>query len=298
MKNQDVSVKYFFEINEKSALLETLLKKIKDQSRTTVKSYLSHRQVSINNVISTKHDAVLSAGDVVRVRMGRAPEEFRHPMLRIVYEDEHIIIIDKRNGLLSMASSKQQTKTAYFILSEYIKRKDSQNRLFILHRLDRETSGLMMFAKSEQVQETMQRGWKDLVRQRKYIAVVEGHLPQEQGVIHTLLAENAALKMYVPRDDENKGEDAITHYRVVRSSRNYSLVELELETGKKNQIRAHMEYMRTPIIGDKKYGASAKNSSGRVCLHAYVLNITHPITGEELNFSTRVPQLFESTLHS
>ncbi len=298
MKNQDLSVKYEFEINEKSALLESLLKNIKDQSRTTVKSYLSHRQVSINNVISTKFDASVNAGDVVRVRMGRAPEEFKHPMLRIVYEDEHIIIIDKRNGLLSMASSKQQTKTAYFILSEYIKRKDPQNRLFILHRLDRETSGLMMFAKSEQVQETMQKQWHDLVRERKYIAVVEGHLPEKQGVIHTLLTENAALKMYVPRDDENKGEPAITHYRVVRSSRNYSLVELELETGKKNQIRAHMEYMRTPIIGDKKYGASSKNSSGRVCLHAYVLNITHPITGEELDFSTRIPQLFESTIHS
>lgn len=298
MKNQDVSVKYEFKIAQKATLLKTLFELIKDQSRTTIKSYLAHRQVSINNVITTKHDAAIKQGDVVRVRMGRAPEEFRHPMLRIVYEDEHIIIIDKRNGLLSMASSKQQTKTAYFILSEYIKRKDPQNRLFILHRLDRETSGLMMFAKSEEVQETMQRGWHDLVRERKYIAVVEGQLPQNEGTIHTLLTENAALKMYVPREDEGKGEDAITNYRVVRSSRNYSLVELELETGKKNQIRAHMEYMRTPIIGDKKYGASAKNASGRVCLHAYVLNITHPVTGEKLDFSTRVPQLFESTLHS
>ncbi|MFI3266597.1 MAG: pseudouridine synthase, partial [Rikenellaceae bacterium] len=119
---------------------------------------------------------------------------------------------------------------------------------------------------------------------------------QKQGSIHTLLTENAALKMYVPRDDENKGEEAITNYRVVRSSLDYSLVELELETGKKNQIRAHMEYMRTPIMGDKKYGASSKNASARVCLHAYVLNITHPTTGEQMNFSTRIPQLFESVL--
>ncbi|MFI3266907.1 MAG: pseudouridine synthase, partial [Rikenellaceae bacterium] len=216
MKNQDVSTKYEFKISESATLLKTLFALIKDQSRTTIKSYLSHRQVSINNVITTKHDAAIKQGDIVRVRMGRAPEEFKHPMMRIVYEDQDIIIIDKRNGLLSMASSKQQTKTAYFILSEYVKRKDPQNRIFILHRLDRETSGLMMFAKSEQVQETMQRGWHNLVRERKYIAVVEGHLPQKQGSIHTLLTENAALKMYVPRDDENKGEEAITNYRVVR----------------------------------------------------------------------------------
>lgn len=296
MKDQDVTIKYEFKIDEKGALLSSLFNLIKDQSKTTIKSYLSHRQVSINNVITTKFDAAVGTNDMVRVRMGRAPEEFKHPMLRIVYEDQHIIIIDKRNGLLSMASSKQQTKTAYFILSEYIKRKDPQNRLFILHRLDRETSGLMLFAKSQEVQETMQRNWHTLVRERKYVAVIEGMLPQKEGTIHTRLAENAALKVYVPRHDEERGEDATTNYRVLRTGRNHSLIELELETGKKNQIRAHMEYMGCPIIGDKKYGAVGKNSSGRVCLHAYVLNITHPVTNENLDFSTRIPQLFESIL--
>lgn len=280
-----------YTVGEATTLLPYLFESITNQSRTTIKSYLTHRQVSVNNIITTQFDIQLKDGDIIRIRKGRAPLELKHPMLRIVYEDDHIIVIDKRNGLLSMATDKQREKTAYFILSDYVKLSDETNKIFILHRLDRETSGLMMFAKSEDVQSTMQKGWKELVRERRYVAVVEGSFKEKSGEIKTQLVENKNLKMYVPRDID-EGEEAITRYKVLKQGRVNSLVELELETGKKNQIRAHMEHMNCPIIGDKKYGAINPNPSGRVCLHAFLLNITHPITGEDMDFETRVPQLF------
>ena len=281
---------YEFNISEATTLMPCLVENIKNQSRTTIKSYLTHRQVSVNNIITTQFNLGLKEGDVVRVRTGRAPLELKHPMLRIVFEDKHIIVIDKRNGLLSMATDKQREKTAYYILSDYIKLADPNNRLFILHRLDRETSGLMMFAKSEEVQSTMQKGWHTLVRERRYVAVVEGRFAEKSGEIRTQLVENKALKMYVPNDD-SEGELAITRYKVLKQGKENTLVELELETGKKNQIRVHMEHLKAPIVGDKKYGA-ATSKINRVCLHAYVLNITHPVTGEDLDFETRVPQIF------
>ena len=214
-------------------------------------------------------------------------------MLRIVYEDERLIVADKRNGLLSVGTEKEHRKTAFYILSEYIKRNNPAARLFVVHRLDRETSGLMIYAKDKRTQEILQKNWKTMVLDRRYAAVVEGGLPQTKGTIATLLREDRNRKVWASCN--GTGEEAATDYTVLREGRNYSLVELSLHTGKKNQIRAHMEWMKTPIAGDKKYGAQT-NPAGRVCLHAYKLCFIHPTTGERLDFSTGIPRIFEDTV--
>lgn len=283
-----------FEIKTEARLLDWLITHLEGRSRTTVKSYLAHRQVMVNDITTTQFDHPLQPGDTVTLRFGRMREEFRHPLLRIVYEDDDLIVIDKRNGLLSMATDKERNKTAYHILSEYLKRDDPRNRIFIVHRLDRETSGLMLFAKSENVKETLQHNWKKLVLDRRYVALTEGEISEKEGTIRASLCENPATrKVYVDRRGE--GVDAATHYRVLKARSGRSLVELRLETGRKNQIRAHLEWFGHPIVGDKKYGAS-DDSAGRVCLHAHKLCFIHPVSGRQLDFSTRIPQLFESLL--
>ncbi|MEG2036343.1 MAG: RluA family pseudouridine synthase, partial [Mucinivorans sp.] len=211
------------------------------------------------------------------------------PMLRIVFEDEWILVVEKRNGLLSIATDKQPTRTAYNILSDYLKREDPSARIFIVHRLDRETSGLMIFAKDQELKFDMQRNWEQTVLERKYYAVVEGIIEKKEGVISTYLTESKALKVYATRRSE--GKVANTAFKVLATTKNNTLLELQLETGRKNQIRAHMEFVGHPIIGDKKYGASS-NPLGRVALHAGSLNFIHPATGEQMSFSTPIPISF------
>ncbi|MBQ5614122.1 MAG: RluA family pseudouridine synthase [Tidjanibacter sp.] len=271
-------------------LLDFLFEAMPDKSRTTVKSYLTKRRVQVNDLTTTQYNFPLRKGDRVTIGSGRVAPAPKSQQLRIVYEDADIIVIDKRNGLLSIGTDKEQKRTAYYILSDYVKEQHPDNKIFVVHRLDRETSGLMMFAKSEKVQEQMQRGWHKLVLDRRYVAVIEGALPHAEGVIDAPLTQDRNHKMWVTRPGE--GEDATTYYTTLRRGKEYSLVDLRLVTGKKNQIRAHLEWKGTPIAGDKKYHAKT-NPAGRVCLHAYKLSITHPTTGQELHFDTRIPKLFE-----
>lgn len=290
MKKQNAEVASIV-IREKGTLLPFLFAHFAGRSKTTVKSYLSHRQVSVNGCITTQFDLPLEPGDRVEIDFGRAREAVAHPMLRIVYEDDDLIVIEKRNGLLSVATDKQIMRTAYSILSEHVKRQDPRNKIFVLHRLDRETSGLMMFAKSEAVKVRIQSRWEQTVVERKYFAVVEGLVSRESGMISTYLTESKALKVYVT--DREEGRIAHTGFRVLKRSKknDVTLLELELETGRKNQIRAHMEYIGHPIVGDKKYG-STRSSIGRVALHAGVLSFIHPTTGKRHDFSTPVPRKF------
>lgn len=271
-------------------LLDFLFEAMPDKSRTTVKSYLTKRRVQVNDLTTTQYNFPLRKGDRVTIGSGRVAPAPKSQQLRIVYEDADIIVIDKRNGLLSIGTDKEQKRTAYYILSDYVKEQHPDNKIFVVHRLDRETSGLMMFAKSEKIQEQMQRGWHKLVLDRRYVAVIEGALPHAEGVIDAPLTQDRNHKMWVTRPGE--GEDATTYYTTLRRGKEYSLVDLRLVTGKKNQIRAHLEWKGTPIAGDKKYHAKT-NPAGRVCLHAYKLSITHPTTGQELHFDTRIPKLFE-----
>lgn len=285
-----------FRADNESQLQQFLAEKFAGKSRSALKSMLAHRRVSVNGKITTAYDYRLRAGDEVSINRGRVAAELRHPMLRIVFEDQWIIVIDKRNGLLSMGTDRQRDKTAYSILSQHVKLEDPSNRIFIVHRLDRETSGLMIFAKSEEVKRRLQENWQRTVIDRKYVAVVDGVMPSEEGEIDAPLAENRNRKMFVSRTpDEDNAVDAVTHYRVLRSHEGRSLVELSLDTGRKNQIRAHLEYVGCPVAGDKKY-SSRSTDAGRVCLHAYKLALYHPITNEKLFFSTSIPKLFDNLI--
>lgn len=287
--NNKPATKETFKAEAPAQLLAFLFEKLPSKSRTTVKSYLAHRQVSVNCSMTTKFDTQLNVGDTVEINYGRAAASLRHPMLRIVFEDDYLIVIEKRNGLLSIATDKQTSKTAFNILSDYVKSEDPSNRIFVVHRLDRETSGLMMFSKDQELKQQIQYDWNETVVERKYYAVVEGIMEQEDGVISTYLTESKALKVYATRKEE--GKIANTAFKVLDSNDSYSLLELELETGRKNQIRAHMEYVGHSIIGDKKYGAKS-SPIDRVALHAGKLSFIHPVTGERMDFSTPIPAKF------
>lgn len=284
--------KLVFDVRTPDTLMPFLLSVCKGKSRTTVKSYLAHRQVSVNGVPVTRFDTPLKEGDVVEIVQGHVEKPFVNRMLRIVYEDEYLLVVDKRNGLLSMATDRERVKTAYYILSEYLKSKDRSARIFIVHRLDRETSGLMLFAKSMEVQHKLQKNWEECVLERKYTAVVSPPLKKEHGRIESYLAQNKAFQVYTTNDPE-EGELAITDFERIKSNDRYSMVECSLETGKKNQIRVHMKECGSPIIGDKRYGG-IPSPIGRVALHARILRFIHPVTGRELSFDTGVPALFES----
>ncbi|MDR0509927.1 MAG: RluA family pseudouridine synthase [Rikenellaceae bacterium] len=274
-------------------LLEALFALMEGKSRTTVKALLRHRQVQVNRRVTTAFDAPLKAGDVITVVAGRTPEPLQSPLLSIVYEDDALIVIDKRYGVLSMATDRERERCAYFVLSEYVKRQREDNRIFIVHRLDRETSGLMLFARSEQVKLAFQGRWREMIVERRYVAVVEGAMPAAQGEIDVPLAENSLYKVYAAQG----GVEALTRYRVLQAGDEYSLVELELETGRKNQIRAHLEHVGAPVAGDRKYGAKG-SPAGRVCLHACRIDFVHPVTGELFSFSTPVPASFKAAVAS
>ena len=240
-----------FKVEHDDTLLNYLFTLFGDKSRTTVKSYLTHRQVAVNDMPVTQFDTVLHAGDELKINFKAGFSVFKHNRLRLVYEDEYILVIDKGYGLLSMSTDRIKTGTAYSILSDYVKSQNPENKLFIVHRLDRDTSGLMMFAKSKGIQEQMQHNWHNMVLERKYVAVVEGQMEQPEGMVRSYLAENAAFQVY-STDNPEEGQLAITRYKVLSSNKHFSLVELNLATGRKNQIRVHMHDLGHSIAGDRK----------------------------------------------
>lgn len=282
-------------VKEPTTLLPHLMASMPDSKRTTVKNYLKHNQVMVNGEVTTQFDRALNPGDEVKVNTSREFQVFGHSRVKIYYEDDDIIVIYKGYGLLSMATERDMAKkkeiTAYSILREYLKRKDPRNKLYIVHRLDKATSGLMMFAKTKEAKEAMQHNWNNMVLERKYVAVVEGKMEQKEGVVKSYLVENARHEVYSTPDPE-KGKLAVTYYKTLESRKGYSLVELSLETGRKNQIRVHMKDLGHPIAGDKRYGAST-SPIHRVALHALTLRFAHPITRKDMYFTSAIPAAFE-----
>lgn len=286
-KLKEVAVK----VTEASELMKFLIEKFPEKNRTTIKSLLAHKQVSVDDMVTTKFDFPLKRGQMVFLNKKRAEEKPRFRGLRIVHEDASIIVIDKANGLLSMASETEKQKTAYSILSEYVKRFDPNNLIFIVHRLDRDTSGLMMFAKSKKIQEILQKDWNNSIIERSYIAIVEGVIEKTEGTVTSWLKENKALVVYSSQTPDD-GLKAVTHYKVLKTNKVFSLLEVKLETGRKNQIRVHMKDIGFPVTGDKKYGAKL-NPIGQMGLHARVLSFKHPVTGKALRFDTPIPMKFQ-----
>lgn len=267
-----------------------LLSSLSNKSRDNIKSLLRNRQVLVNGEPVTQFNHELKPGDTVVISAARHTGGLMARNMRLVYEDEHLIVIDKNAGLLSMASDNEKYLTAYNILSTYVKSQKPSNRIFIVHRLDRDTSGLMMFARSEKVQSLMQRDWKRNVTARTYVALVEGKVTEPEGIVKSYIYESKSLIMH-STNDPKKGDLAITRWRLLKSGSEYSLLEVTLETGKKNQIRLHMQETGHSIAGDKKYGASSSPIS-RLGLHASLLAFIHPVTGKEMRFESKIPAKF------
>lgn len=289
-ENKDKSKLTQLTVKKPAPLMQFLIEQLPGKSRTTVKSLLAHRQVSVGAHAITQFDYPLEPGQMVTINWGVVTEQTRLRGVKILFEDPYIVVIEKEAGMLSIATAKEKLLTTYSILSAHVKKEDPTNRIFVVHRLDRDTSGVMMFAKSEAIQEIMQKAWQEAVIRRSYIAVVEGFVEKDEDTIRSFLKENKMLFMYSTKVP-GEGDEAITHYKVLKRSEEFSLLEVELETGRKNQIRVHMKELGHSIAGDKKYGSKV-NPLRRTCLHANLLAFIHPVTGEELTFETPTPHRF------
>ncbi len=276
-------------VREPMPLLDFLMKEMSGISRNKAKDILQGHGITVDRQLVTRYDFALEPGMVVRVSKHRRKTELESRWLRIVYEDKDIIVIEKQPGILSAASTGGQfcVKT---ILDEYFHRRHFKCHAHVVHRLDRETSGLMVYAKTIEAALSLENDWKGRVFDRRYIAVVGGEVQQEGGTVESWLKDNKACVTFSSPTD-NGGKLAITHFRVLQRSEKYSLVELRLETGRKNQIRVHMADLGHPVCGDDKYG-STQNPIHRLCLHAYRLFLYHPVTGQRMEFETPYPTDF------
>lgn len=286
-------------VAEEEQLLNFLLIK-HTNSRTQAKSLLSHRLVMVNGTIQTRHDTPLKIGDTVTIISGKGNIELRHPKLRMVWEDEDLIVVEKKQGLLTVpAHPGSQEMTVMSILKSYVRKQNQRNNVYVVHRLDRETSGLLVVAKTPEMQEYMRTYWKQLVTQRTYIAVAEGVFREKEGQIRSWFTEDKRNAMVYSSPVDDGGDLAVTNYEVLKSAEQteeraaYSLVELHLETGRTNQIRVHLASKGHPVVGDRKYGHGNQTSPiDRLCLHARVLEFIHPATEKKVHFETPVPKEF------
>lgn len=273
------------------SMLEFLRSNLPQLSRTAVKALLKYDQIRLEGTVTNQFDIPVAPGQTISINFSRPWQTLSNPRLRIIYEDDDIIVVNKGYGLLSVGTDNKKEGTAYSILRDYLKRLNPANKLFIVHRLDQHTSGLMLFAKNIKAKEAMQHNWNNMVLDRRYAAIVEGCPEPAEGVRRSRLLENAQHLMY--STDDPKGLEAVTRYKVLKSRNGYSLVDVSLDTGRKNQIRVHMHDMGTPIAGDRRYGAKT-SPIHRLALHARTLRFVHPMTHKDMNFSIPLPASFNS----
>lgn len=296
-------------VEQEGLLMDFLQAKMGGMAKASIKQLLSQRRVTVNNAIQTRHDTPIRCGDTVLIASGRGNVELRHPKLRVVYEDDALIVVEKKNGLLTVPVKADSKETTVFsILKEYVRKQSYRNTVHVVHRLDRETSGLLVFAKSPDLQEYMRTYWRQLVTKRTYVALVEGKLEKTEGKITSWLTEDSRTALVSSSPVDNGGQLAITNYKVLKESAlqtdesdlkaEYSLVELNLETGRTNQIRVHMASMGHPVVGDRKYGNGNESSPiDRLCLHARVLEFIHPMTEKKVRFEVPTPKEFTRVVH-
>ena len=280
-----------YEVKDQEELMKFLMNIFPDKSRSKIKALLKNKQVVVDGKPVSQFNHILKPGQKISL-VSTAPESSAKQVfgMTVVYEDKDLIIVNKRAGLLTIATEKEKRDTVYSIISDYVKDQNEKNKIFIVHRLDRETSGLMMFAKNKTMQELLQESWKKTVAERSYLAVVQGKINPPEGTYSSYLFESKAFIVHSTQIPE-KGKEAVTHYSTLKSNELFSLLKVNLETGRKNQIRVHMQDLKHPVIGDKKYGAKS-NPIKRLGLHAWILAFKHPLTGENVRFETSVPGSF------
>lgn len=296
-KEEKIIITAFYKVNRSDELLAFLLNKC-NTSRNNVKKLLSNHQVLVNGSVVTQYNLMLAKDDEIKISKKpvinndnnvRRPKEKRHFFtIDIIYEDNDFIAINKPNGLLSVESDNERVCAFNYVL-EYLQQKNKELRPFILHRIDKETSGVLVFAKNVKIHSMLKLNWNDYVSKRQYYAVVEGHLEEKKKTIKSYLMENSNNLVYSTNNPS--GQKAITEYEVIKESLDYSLVKVKLQTGRKNQIRVHMHELGHPIVGDEKYGYN-KNPLRRLGLHASMLEFKHPITNEVITINAKVPNTF------
>lgn len=279
-------------------LMDFLLYSMGGMKRTSVKGLLAHRCVYVNGHVETQYNLPLSEGDEVRIVSSEAKRELTHPKLRVVYEDDDLIVVEKQPGLLTVTAHQGSDETTVFsILKNYVRQSNPRAGIYTVHRLDRETSGLLVFAKSRELQHYMREYWHELVTERTYVALAEGIMPKVEDTITTWLTEDRKTTMVYSSSVDNGGKKSVTHYRVVKNNDRYSLLELNLETGRTNQIRVHLASIGHPIVGDRKYGSGQQPPIDRLGLHARILEFINPVTEQTLHFETPVPRDMLAVFH-
>ncbi|MFR9018769.1 MAG: RluA family pseudouridine synthase [Fusobacterium sp.] len=279
-----------FKVKEQNELMKFLIENLPNKNRNNIKSLLKNKQVLVDGAAISQFNHPLNPGQEVMITESRFSDKDMKG-IKVVYEDEYLIAVEKASGILSIATDKEREKTAYNIVKNYVKSRNPLEKLFIVHRLDRETSGVMIFAKTEEMQQILQTNWQKMVLERTYVAVVEGKVEKNSDTIISYLKENSAFVTFSSDKEIEGSKKAVTHYTVLKRSKGFSLVEANIETGRKNQIRVHMQSLGHSVVGDKKYGATT-NPLGRLGLHAKSIIFKHPKTGKVLSFQTGIPAKF------
>lgn len=253
-------------------------------NKKLIKQLIGSGNILVNGEVKRQAHWPLVLEDVVELKPMANPSE-RAPF-KILYEDDDILVMDKPAGVLSMANASEKTKTCYHMVGDYLKRKNPKARVYIVHRLDKETSGVLMFAKNEAIKEQLQASWNDIVFERGYLALVEGYFDESKGTLVHYLSENKEMNVYV--SDAKTGKKAITHYEVLKQRKGISLIEVHLDTGRKNQIRVQMAHIHHPLIGDRKYNPKGITAS-HLALHAHRLGFVDPRDGSRRLFESEWP---------
>lgn len=282
----------YFTVNEEKPLLEFLLENIKNESRSKIKLTLKGQGIKVDNKVITQFDYPLKPGMKVAVSKTKQNRyTFKSRYVKLVYEDRYLLVIEKNTGILSMAAGHSSLNVKK-VLDDYFHKSRQKCTAHVVHRLDRDTSGLMIYAKDIETEQILEHNWHDIVYDRRYIAVVSGEMEEDEGTVANWLKDNKAYITYSSPID-NGGKYAITHFHTLKRTTEHSLVEFRLETGRKNQIRVHTADMGHPVCGDIKYG-NGDDPLHRLCLHAYVLCFYHPITKQRMEFETVIPVNFRS----
>lgn len=271
-------------------------------SKTTVRKLIKGFRVAVEGEVQVRPDHQVNEGQAIEVlpsskeksktspKGTKGLKRVKHPPFKILLEDDNIIVVDKPAGLLSIATDKEKLKTLYRMVSDYVKASATEARLiFIVHRLDRDASGVMVFAKDEPSKRKLQKDWAGA--EKIYHAVVEGHPKQAEGTIKNWLCENTARIVYVCNKEAKGAQEAVTHYKTIKSNGPHSLLEVRIESGRKHQIRVHMAHMDCPIVGDDIYGAT-KTQGKAIALHSHSLSFDHPVTGKRITIVSPLPTRF------
>ena len=276
-----------------TGLLDFLYFKLSSLPKKNVKTILSKHCVAVNGVPTSQFDYPLVKEDVVTISKTPLAKHARKD-LPIIFEDEDIIAINKPSGLLSVATDREKGRTAYRLISDYVASKNKKDRIYVVHRLDEDTSGVLVFAKSNAVRETLQNHWQEIVEDRGYYAIIEGEMEPKQGTLTDYLDQNDLHLVYVTKN-KAKGKLAITHYEQIASKNGYSLLDVHIDSGRKNQIRVQLGHQGHYVIGDDKYGEPS-NPLGRLGLHAYSLKFTNPYNGRKYRFTAEMPSSFKTMM--